>query len=66
MNLHGRNKLEMPTRTYNLKINHKCMTINTTCGHPGRWSDKTLVLFDDFVLWSEGWNNTVGCGVPTF
>jgi hypothetical protein len=25
------------------------MILSTTWGHPGRWNDKTLVLFDDFV-----------------
>jgi len=23
--------------------------LGTTCGHPGHWNDKTLVLFDQFV-----------------
>jgi hypothetical protein len=25
------------------------MILSTTCGHPGWWNDKRLVLFDDFV-----------------
>jgi hypothetical protein len=39
----------MPTRTYNPTTNHRHKILSTTCGHPGWWNDKTLVLFDDFV-----------------
>jgi hypothetical protein len=49
MHLHCEHKLEMPTRTYNLKTNHRRKILSTTCGHPGWWNAKTPVLFDDFV-----------------
>ena len=42
-------KLDLPSRTYNLTTNHRRQILSTTTGHPGRWNDKTLVLFDDFV-----------------
>jgi hypothetical protein len=36
-------------RTYNLSVNHHRRILSTTRGHPARWNDKTLVLFDTFV-----------------
>ena len=42
-------KLDLPTRTYNLTTNHRRQILSTTTGHPGRWNDKTLVLYDSFV-----------------
>ena len=42
-------KLDLPTRTYNLTTNHRRRILSTTHGHPGRWNDKTLQLFDEFV-----------------
>ena len=43
---HNSYKLPMPTRTYNLTVNHRRRILSSTRGHPGRWNDKTLVLFD--------------------
>ena len=40
----------MPSRTYNLTCNHRRRILSSTRGHPGRWNDKTLVLFDEFVM----------------
>ncbi len=37
------------TRTYNLTCNHRRKILSTTTGNPGRWNDKTLVRFDEFV-----------------
>ncbi len=42
-------KTKLTTRTFNLTVNHCRRIISTTPGYPGRWNDKTLVLFDDFV-----------------
>ena len=42
-------KMNMPTRTFNLTANHRRRILSTTSGHPGRWNDKTLVRFDEFV-----------------
>ena len=33
-------------RTYNVTVNHRRRILSTTSGHPARWNDKTLVLFD--------------------
>jgi hypothetical protein len=43
---HNSYKLPMPTRTYNLTVNHRRRILSSTRGHPGRWNDKTLVLYD--------------------
>ena len=36
-------------RSHNLTCNHRRRILHTTCGHPARWNDKTIVLFDDFA-----------------
>ena len=42
-------------RTYNITVNNRQRILATTTGHPARWNDKTLVLFDGFVVsLSEG------------
>jgi hypothetical protein len=43
-------KLNMPSRTYNMTMNHRLQIVNTTRGHPARWNDMTLVLFDLFAM----------------
>ena len=43
-------KLNMQTRTHNLTCNHRRRILHTTSCHPGRWCDKTLVRFDEFVM----------------
>ena len=30
-------------------VAHTRQILGTTCGHPGTWNDKTLVLFDELV-----------------
>lgn len=42
-------KSKQTTRTYNMTVNHKRQILHCTTGHPGRWNDKTLIRFDDFV-----------------
>ena len=42
-------KEKKPTRTYNATVDHHRKFLNVTPGHPGRWNDKTLVLFDEYV-----------------
>mmetsp|Transcript_15157 Transcript_15157/g.21613 ORF Transcript_15157/g.21613 Transcript_15157/m.21613 type:complete len:311 (+) Transcript_15157:55-987(+) len=42
-------KEKKPTRTYNTTVDHHRRFLNVTPGHPGRWNDKTLVLFDQYV-----------------
>jgi hypothetical protein len=37
-------------RSYNITGNHRRQVLATTTGHPARWNDKTVVLFDDFIV----------------
>ena len=37
------------TRAFQLVVNHRRQIIASTVGFPGRWSDKTVVRFDDFI-----------------
>jgi hypothetical protein len=48
-NNHLGGKQHLTTRTFNLTVNHHRRILSTTAGYPGRWNDKTLVLFDTFV-----------------
>ena len=43
-------KLNMPSRTYNIAVNHRRRIVSSTTGHPARWNDKTLQLFDEFLV----------------
>lgn len=48
-------KLNLPSRTYNTTVVHTRKIIYSTPGHPGRWNDKTLQLFDKLAhLLREG------------
>lgn len=42
-------KMAHTARTYNITVNHRRRILATTQGHPARWNDKTLALFDDFM-----------------
>jgi hypothetical protein len=48
--MHKGPKLPLPARTYNITVNHRRRILHTTTGHPSRWNDKTLQLFDVFML----------------
>jgi len=48
-NQHLGGKSSLTTRTFNLTVNHRRQILSTTVGYPGRWNDKTLIWFDDFV-----------------
>ena len=37
------------TCSYNITVNHRRRIIHSTRGGPGRWNDKTMILFDTFV-----------------
>ena len=39
-------KLNMLSRTYNVTVIHRRKNIHTTSGHPGRWNDQTLQLYN--------------------
>jgi hypothetical protein len=41
-------KMSHTARTYSITVNHRRRILSTTRGHPSRWNDKTLILFDDF------------------
>jgi hypothetical protein len=47
--LHLGFKHSQTARTYNIVVNHRRRILSSTRGHPARWNDKTLVLFDDFA-----------------
>lgn len=42
-------KLAHTARTYSMTVNHRRRILNTTKGHPARFNDKILVLFDDLI-----------------
>jgi hypothetical protein len=42
-------KMSHTARTYNITVNHRRRILATTSGHPARWNDKTLALFDNFM-----------------
>ena len=48
--LHLGYKLSHTARTYNITVNHRRKILHTTSGHPARFNDKTLVLFDTLIL----------------
>ena len=47
--LHLGFKLAHTARTYNLTVNHRRKILSTTKGHPARFNDKSLILYDDFM-----------------
>ena len=47
--LHLGYKLCHTARTYNITVNHRRRILNSTKGHPARFNDKTLVLYDDLI-----------------
>jgi len=48
-NIHLGHKLSKIARTYNIIVNHRRRILSSTSGHPSRWNDKTLILFDSFI-----------------
>ena len=38
------------SRAFNITVNNRRRILATTTGHPARWNDKTIVLFDNFVV----------------
>ena len=42
-------KLKSPSRTYNMHVTHRRRILHTTPGHPGRWNDQSLQLFDSYA-----------------
>ena len=48
--LHLGYKLAHTARTYNLSVNHRRKILSSTSGHPARFNDKTLAIFDTFLM----------------
>jgi hypothetical protein len=48
-NNHLGGKSSSTTRSFNITVNHCRRILHSTRGGPGRWNDKTMVLFDRFV-----------------
>jgi hypothetical protein len=46
---HGGHKLATPSRNYNVTVTHAHQILGTTCGHPGSWNDKTLIMYDELI-----------------
>ena len=42
-------KLSSTAPTYNITVNHRRHILSSTKGHPARFNDKTLGLYDDFL-----------------
>lgn len=42
-------KLPHIARTHNLTCNHRRKILNTTSGHPARFNDKSLILYDEII-----------------
>ena len=34
---------------YNITVNHRRLVLSSTRGHPGRWNDKSVVLYGHLV-----------------
>ena len=49
-NEHSGYKESLPSRTYNISVNHRRQILHSTRGHPARWNDKTIALFDNFIM----------------
>jgi len=43
-------KQSHPARSHNMTCNHRCEILHTTAGHPARWNDKTLAIFNAFLV----------------
>jgi len=39
-------KLPHPSHSYNATVNHGRKILYTTHGHPGRWNDNSIVMYD--------------------
>ena len=48
--LHLGFKLAHTARTYNITVNHRKKILSTTTGHPARFNDKTLAIYDAFIM----------------
>jgi hypothetical protein len=49
-NEHLGHKENMPARSYNIFVNHRRLILSSTAGHPSRWKDQTVTMFDEFLV----------------
>ena len=42
-------KSKQTCRSYNITVNHKRQILASTTGHPARWNDKTIILYDELA-----------------
>jgi hypothetical protein len=49
-NQHKGPKDKFPVHTYNIIVNHRCLILSSSSGHPARWNDITLTTFDPFIM----------------
>ena len=61
---HSSFKSSLPSRAYNITVNHKRRILYSTRGFPARWNDKTIVRFDKFYC--QILNDTIGSNVKFF
>jgi len=47
--MHKGPKLSLPSRTYNITVNHRRHILSSTTGHSARYNDKTLIWYDEFL-----------------
>ena len=47
--LHLGYKKTHTSQTYNLTVNHRRRILSTTTGHPARFNDQSLILFDEYI-----------------
>ena len=46
---HFGGKSKLTCQSFNLTCNHRRKILHTTSGHPARWNDKNIVLFNNFA-----------------
>ena len=46
-------KLSTTSRTYNISVTGTRRILSSTGGHPSRWNDKSIVMFDDFFYMDD-------------
>lgn len=47
---HNSPKLDMPSRTYDMLVNHSRKIQSTTSDHKGHWNNCSLIKYDDFHI----------------
>ena len=42
-------KLNIPSRSYSATVTHCRYKLGTTCGHPAKWNNKIIILYNELV-----------------